>query len=71
MSKPNREINLCDATISHSLSNIRQAQLHHLTGKSMSVTVIASQIELCDLLLGEISDVHTSLAKDLEQMLRP
>jgi hypothetical protein len=36
-----------------------------------SPTVLASQIELCDLLLIEISDIHRNLARDLEQMRRP
>jgi len=57
----------------HSLSAIRHAhgQLHRLTGMQTSPTVLASQIELCDLLLVEISGIHRSLARDLEQMRQP
>jgi hypothetical protein len=57
----------------HSLSAIRHAhgQLHRLTSMRTSPTVLTSQIELCDQLLIEISDIHRSLARDLERMRRP
>jgi len=73
MSKTGREMGFRDGAVSHSLSTIRHAhgQLHRLTGMRTSPTVLASQIELCDLLLIEISDIHRSLARDLEQMRRP
>jgi hypothetical protein len=46
---------------------IKQAhdQLHLLTGMRTTATVLASQIELCDVLLVEISGIHSSLAKEL------
>jgi hypothetical protein len=51
-----------------SLSAIKQAhvQLHSLTGLCTTPTVLASRIELCDLLLVEISGIRSSLAKDLK-----
>jgi hypothetical protein len=53
----------------HSLSAIKQAhaQLYLLTGMQTSPTVLASQIELCEVLLDEISGIRTSLAKNLKQ----
>jgi hypothetical protein len=53
----------------NSLSAIKQAhvQLHLLTGMRTSPTVLASQIELCEVLLDEISGIRSSLAKDLMQ----
>jgi len=66
MRKSGQAIGFGDGAIVHSLSAIRYAhgQLHRLTGMRTSPTVLASQIELCDLLLGEISDIHSSLARD-------
>jgi len=57
----------CDGTLRSSLSAIKQAhdQLHFLTGMCTTATVLASQIELCDVLLVEISGIRSSLAKDL------
>ena len=58
----------CDGALSNSLSAIRQAhdQLHHLTSMCTTATVLASQIELCDVLLVEISGIRSSLANDLK-----
>jgi hypothetical protein len=57
----------CDCELRSSLTAIRQAhdQLHVLTGMCTTATVLASQIELCDVLLVEISGIRSSLAKDL------
>jgi hypothetical protein len=73
MRKAGQAIGVRNGAVSHSLSTIRHAhgQLHRLTGMRISPTVLASQIELCNLLLVEISDIHRSLARDLEQMRRP
>jgi hypothetical protein len=51
-----------------SLSTIKQThvQLHLLTGTSPTAALLASQIELYDVLLDEISDIHASLARDLK-----
>jgi hypothetical protein len=51
-----------------SLNAIKQAhdQLHLLTGMDTTATVLAWQIELCDVLLFEISSIRSSLAKDLD-----
>jgi len=56
-----------DCTLRDSLSVIRQtqAQRHVLTGMATTPNVLASQIELCDILLVEISGIRDSLAKDL------
>jgi hypothetical protein len=53
----------------NSLSTIKQAhvRLHLLTGARTSPTVLASQIELCDVLLLEISGISSNLARDLKQ----
>ena len=73
MRKPGQAIGFGDGAVVHSLSAIRHAhgRLHRLTGMRTSPTVLASQIELCDLLLIEISGIHRSLARDLEQMRGP
>ena len=57
----------CACALGGSLSAIKQAhdQLHHLTGMATTATVLASQIELCDVLLIGISGIRSSLAKDL------
>ena len=56
-----------------SLDAIRHAhgQLDRLTGMRISPTVLASQIELCDQLLIEISDIHRSLSRDMALTRRP
>lgn len=50
-----------------SLSVIRQThgRLHVLMGMTSTPNVLASRIELCDVLLVEISGIRNSLAKDL------
>lgn len=61
----------CDCALRNSLGAIKQAhkQLHLLTGMGTTVTVLASQIELCDVLLVEISSIRSTLTKDLRQWL--
>lgn len=56
-----------DCALRDSLSVIRQihAQRHVLTGMASTPNVLASQIELCDVLLVEILGIRDSLAKDL------
>jgi hypothetical protein len=53
----------------NSLSAIRQAQiqLRHLTGTCRSPTALASQIELCELLLVEVSGIHSRLENDIKE----
>ena len=57
-----------DCVLWDSLNAIKQAQiqLHLLNGEGANPTVIASRIQLCDVLLGEISGIRTSLARHLE-----
>jgi hypothetical protein len=57
-----------DCALRDSLSTIREThiQLHLLTGTCATATLLASQIELYDVLLDEISGIHTCLARDLE-----
>jgi hypothetical protein len=59
---------LFDSSFQDSLSTIREAhsQLHLLKGMSTTPTVLASQIELCDVLLAEISGIRSSLASDIK-----
>jgi hypothetical protein len=56
-----------DRALRESLGVIRQtqAQRHVLTGMASTPNVLTSQIELCDILLVEISGIRDSLAKDL------
>jgi len=56
-----------DSGVGSCLTAIRQAQdrIHLLNGMRASPTVLASQIELCDVLLVEISDIRSSLVRDL------
>lgn len=58
-----------DRPVLDSLSTIRKAhiQLRLLTGTSATAALLASQIQLYDLLLDEISGIHSSLAKDLKR----
>jgi hypothetical protein len=65
--------NSSDGALWDSLNAIRHAQiqLRHLTRTCTSPTALASQIELCEVLLGEISDIRSSLAEDLKQMRGP
>jgi hypothetical protein len=57
-----------DRAVRDSLSTIKEAhvQLHLLTGTSATAALLASQIELCDVLLDEISGIHSHLARDLK-----
>jgi hypothetical protein len=54
-----------------SLCTIKEThvQLHLLTGTSTTAALLASQIELYDVLLDEISGIHTNLARDLKHTL--
>jgi hypothetical protein len=56
-----------DRAFRDSLNTIKQVhvQLHVLTGRSATPALLASQIELYDVLLDEISGIHVSLARDL------
>ena len=56
-----------DSAVLDSLKTIKEAhvQLRSLTGTSATTTLLASQIQLYDLLLDEITGIHSSLAKDL------
>ena len=57
-----------DCAVRDSLSTIKQThvQLHLLTGTSATAALLASQIELCDVLLDEISGIHTRACRHLE-----
>ena len=57
-----------DCAVEESLSTIKKAhvRLHLLTDTTATATFLASQIQLCDVLLDEISDIHTNLARDLK-----
>jgi len=57
-----------DCAIRKSLSTIKVAhvQLALLTGTSATEALLASQIELYDVLLDQISGIHSSLAGDLK-----
>jgi hypothetical protein len=69
MTKIDHINNSSNGALRDSLSAIKHAQiqLRHLTHTCASPTVLASQIELCEVLLAEISGVHSSLAKDIDQ----
>jgi len=64
MNKVYRVNEFADDAILSSLSAIKQAQSrrHLLTGTGSSPTILASQIEVCDLLLAEISGIRNILA---------
>lgn len=55
-------------SLQHSLSAIKEAhiQLHLLTSSSTTPTALASRIQLCEVLLGEISGIRSNLAKSLK-----
>jgi hypothetical protein len=57
-----------DCAVRNSLGAIKQAhiRLHLLTGMCTTPSLLASRIELCDVLLDEISVIRSSLAKDIE-----
>jgi hypothetical protein len=59
--------------IGNSLTMIRQAhnRLHLLSSMHASPTVLASQIELCNVLLVEISGIRSSLARNIKQTRAP
>jgi len=59
--------------VSDSLGIIRQThvQLHALTDVTTTTNVLTTRIELCDVLLGEISGIRSSLAKDLQSTRKP
>lgn len=61
--------NSADGALWDSLSAIKHAQIqrHLLTRMCTSPIVLASQIELCEALLVEISGIRSSLANDLRQ----
>jgi len=56
-----------DCTVRDSLTTIRatHVRLHLLNGTCATAALLASQIELYDVLLGEITGIHTILARDL------
>jgi len=56
-----------DCTVRDSLSTIRatHVRLHRLNGTRATTDLLASKINLYDVLLDEISGIHTSLARDL------
>ena len=60
-----------DCTVRDSLSTIRatHVRLHRLNGTRATTDLLASQINLYDVLLDEISGIHTSLARDLQHTL--
>ena len=65
---PNKSI---DCTVRDSLSTIRatHVRLHRLNGTRATTDLLASKINLYDVLLDEISGIHTSLARDLQYTL--
>jgi hypothetical protein len=69
MSKIGHINNYSDGALRNSLSAIKQAQiqLRHLTGTCRSPTALASRIELCEVLLAEISGIHSSLENDIKE----
>ena len=54
-----------------SLSTIKEARvrLDVLTGMSTTATMLASQIELCDVLLIVISSIRSTLVRDLHTLV--
>lgn len=67
MRKINDPSKFSDCTVRDSLSTIKatHVRLHLLNGTCATPALLLSQIELYDRLLGEISGIHSSLAKDL------
>ncbi len=57
-----------DCTVRDSLSTIRatHVRLHRLNGTRATTALLASKIDLYDVLLDEISGIHSSLARDLK-----
>ena len=62
-----------DRGLGSCLTAIKRAhdRLHLLSSMRASPTSLASQIELCDVLLAEISDIRSSLARDIEERRAP
>jgi hypothetical protein len=62
-----------DLTLQNSLSAIRRAQakLGRLTGAPLTPTALESRIELCEILLSNISSIQSSLAEDLHNARGP
>ena len=60
-----------DCTVRDSLSTIRatHVRLHRLNDTRATTDLLASKIDLYDVLLGEISGIHTSLARGLRHTL--
>jgi hypothetical protein len=56
-------------TLMHSLNTIQSAktQFHVLTANSLTPTALASQIELCDVLLVEIQSISSSLGRRIRR----
>lgn len=52
----------------HSLSAIKEAhiQLHHQTNSTPTRMALTAQIKLCNVLLDEISEIRSSLAKQIQ-----
>jgi hypothetical protein len=73
MTKTSHSDNSSDGTLRDSLGTIKhaQTQLRHLTRTCASRTQLASQIGLCEVLLAEISGVHSSLANDIKRARLP
>jgi hypothetical protein len=69
MSKVNHVDGLSEGALLNSLGAIKQAhdRLHFFTGMRASPTVLASQIELWDVLLVEISGIRSFLLEELRQ----
>jgi hypothetical protein len=61
-----------DCAVRDSLSTIRatHVRLHRLNGTRATTDLLASKINLYDVLLDEISGIHTSLARDLQHTLQ-
>jgi hypothetical protein len=59
--------------VGDSLSIIRQTQvqLHALTDVTTTANVLTTRMQLCDVLLGEISGIRSRLAKDLRRTREP
>jgi hypothetical protein len=60
-----------DCAVRDSLSTIRatHVRLHRLDGTRATTDLLASKINLYDVLLEEISGIHTTLARDLQHTL--
>jgi hypothetical protein len=58
-----------DCAVRDSLSTIRatHVRLHRLNRTLATTDLLASKINLYDVLLDEISGIHTSLARDLQR----